>query len=234
VIAKSKSENGGVVMEIVSYCSTSGDERFSCAQAGCKDCVEALLYENNGLAWTMIARQLSGNAEYADLHQEALLGLWRAILYFDTSRGIRFSTFACIAIFRGVRQAVQHSWKAEGWLEANRAGDSLELLLREWQAEQIHQALGEELDALPERCRQVIDLHYGLTGEEPQNLAKIGRAWKLSRERIRQLKEEALAQLRQPAFSIRLRTICERQERKDYRQALRQNQSRQRKLRGWR
>lgn len=221
-------------MEIVSYCSTSGDERFGCAQAGCKECVEALLYENSGLAWTMIARQLSGNAEYADLHQEALLGLWRAILYFDTSRGIRFSTFACIAIFRGVRQAVQRSWKAEGWLEANRAGDSLELLLREWQAEQIHQALGEELDALPERSRQVIDLHYGLTGEEPQTLAKIGRAWKLSRERIRQLKEEALAQLRQPVFSIRLRTICERQACKDYRQALRQNQSRQRKLRGWR
>jgi hypothetical protein len=38
--------------------------------------------------------------------------------------------------------------EAEGWLEANRAGDSLELLL------------GEELDALPERCYLVIELHY--------------------------------------------------------------------------
>jgi hypothetical protein len=133
-LQKSKSENGGVVMEIVSYCSTSGDARFTCAQAGCRDCVEALLYENSGLAWTMIARQLPGNAEYADLYQEARLGLWRAILYFDTSRGIRFSTFACIAIWRGVRRAVERSWKPEGWLEANRAGDSLELLLRVWQA----------------------------------------------------------------------------------------------------
>ena len=222
------------MVEIVSYCSTSGDARFACAQAGCRDCVEALLYENSGLAWMMIARQLPGNAEYADLYQEARLGLWRAILYFDASRGVRFSTFACIAIWRGVRQAVQRSWKAEGWLEAKRAGDSLELLLRVWEAEQIHQTLGEELDALPERCRRVIELHYGLNGEEPQTLAKIGRAWKLSRERIRQLKEEALAQLRRPVFSIRLRTICERQACKDYRQALRQNQSRQRKLRGWR
>ena len=222
------------MVEIVSYCSTSGDARFACAQAGCRDCVEALLYENSGLIWMMIARQLPGNAEYADLYQEARLGLWRAILYFDASRGVRFSTFACIAIWRGVRQAVQRSWKAEGWLEAKRAGDSLELLLRVWEAEQIHQTLGEELDALPERCRRVIELHYGLNGEEPQTLAKIGLAWKLSRERIRQLKEEALAQLRQPVFSIRLRTICERQACKDYRQALRQNQSRQRKLRGWR
>lgn len=222
------------MVEIVTYCSTSGEARFGCAQAGCRECVEALLYENSGLTWTMIGRQLSGNAEYADLQQEAMLGLWRAILYFDPSRGIRFSTFACIAIFRGVRQAVQRSWKAEGWLEANRAGDSLEMLLREWQTEQIHQALGEELEELPERSRRVIEMHYGLTGEEPQTLAKIGRAWKLSRERIRQLKEEALAQLRQPVFSIRLRTICERQSCNDYRQALRQNQTRQRKHRGWR
>ena len=222
------------MVEIVSYCSTSGDARFACAQAGCRDCVEVLLYENSGLIWMMIARQLPGNAEYADLYQEARLGLWRAILYFDASRGVRFSTFACIAIWRGVRRAVERSWKPEGWLEAKRAGDSLELLLRVWEAEQIHQTLGEELDALPERCRRVIELHYGLNGEEPQTLAKIGLAWKLSRERIRQLKEEALAQLRQPVFSIRLRTICERQACKDYRQALRQNQSRQRKLRGWR
>jgi DNA-directed RNA polymerase specialized sigma subunit len=83
-------------------------------QARCRDRVEALIYKNSGLVWTMISRQLSGNAEYADLHQEALLGLWRANLYFDISRGIRFSTFACIAIFWGVRQAVQRSWKAEG------------------------------------------------------------------------------------------------------------------------
>lgn len=222
------------MVEIVTYCTTSGEARFACAQAGCRECVEALMQENRGLAWTMIARQLSGNAEYADLYQEALLGLWRAILYFDSSRGIRFSTFACIAIFRGVRQAVQRSWKAEGWLETHRAGDSLELLVREWQTEQIQQALGEELEGLPERSRRVIELHYGLTGEEPQTLAKIGRAWKLSRERIRQLKEEALGQLRQPVFSLRLRTICERQTCEDYRQALRQNQTRQRKLRGWR
>ena len=182
----------------------------------------------------MVMRQVSGRSEYPDLMQAGQIGLWRAILHFDVGRGARFSTYACVIILREIWQAVRRSRKAEGWLEAKRAGDSLELLLREWQQEQVHQALGEELDALPERCRRVIELHYGLTGEEPQNLAKIGRAWKLSRERIRQLKEEALAHLRQPAFSIQLRSICERQARKDYRQALQQNQSRQRKMREWR
>jgi len=221
-------------MEIVSHCPVSGDARFRCAQAGCRDCLEALLYENRGLVWIMVSQQNTGKADYADLMQEARIGLWQAILHFDLGRGVRFSTFACTIILRNVWRAAHISLRAEGFLEARRAGDSLELLLQTWQTEQIHQALEEELEVLPERLRTVLDLHYGLSGTPPQTLTKIGQEWQRSRERIRQLKEEALAYLRLPAFSIRLRTICERQERRHYRQALRQNHTRQRKLRRWR
>jgi DNA-directed RNA polymerase sigma subunit (sigma70/sigma32) len=129
--------------------------------------VEALVYENSGLAWAMIARQLSGNAEYADLYQEARLGLWRAILYFDTSHGIASRrSHALQSGGASDRQCNVHGKRKAGW--------------RQIAQEIVWQALGEELDALPERCRRVIELHYGLTGEEPQTLAKIGRAWKLS------------------------------------------------------
>jgi len=221
-------------MEIVSHCPVSGVERFECAQAGCRDCMEALLYENRGLVWVMVSKQNTGKLEYADLMQEGQIGLWQAIMGFDEQRGVRFSTFACTIILRKAWVAAKASLKSEGWLEAKRAGDSLELLLQTWQTEQIHQALEEELEVLPERLRTVLDLHYGLSGAPPQTLTKIGQEWQRSRERIRQLKEEALAYLRLPAFSIRLRTICERQERRHYRQALRQNHTRQRKLRRWR
>lgn len=221
-------------MKIVSYCPTSGDARFACAQAGCRDCLEALLCEHKALVWTLVMKQRTGKVEYPDLEQEGWIGLWQAILHFDLGRGVRFSSYACKVILLRVWGIANRSIKADGWLEAQRAGDSLDLLLRVWQAEQIHQALIEGLDALPERWRRVLELHYGLTGEDPQNLAKIGRAWGLSRERMRQLKEKALAQLRLPALSIRLRTICEHQERWHYRQALRRNHSQQRKLRGWR
>ena len=106
------------------------------------------------------------------------------------------------------------------------------MCVRVWQQEQIHQALGEELEVLPERLRQVIELHYGLSGAAPQNLPEIGRGWGLCRERIRQLHEEALGLLRLPALSIHLRSLCERGERSHYRQTLRQQQISQRKLRG--
>jgi len=216
---------------IVSYCPSKGAERFVCAQAGCRVCMESLLCEHNGLVWLMVSRQWSGKAYYADLFQEGRIGLWQAILHYDPGRGVAFSSYACVVIRHQVWAAVRHSLKAEGWLEYERAGDGLEVLLAAWQQEQIRQALGEALAVLPEQLRQVICLHYGMGGEAPHNLAEIGRAWGKSREWIRQLHNQALGLLRLPALSIRLWSICERAERANYRQALRQNQDWQHKRR---
>ena len=219
-------------MAIVTYCRSSGAARYGCAQAGCGECMESLLRENKGLIRLMVVRQGRGKAEYMDLFQEGKIGLWKAILHYDSGRGVRFSSYACVAIRNAVWQAVEGSQKAEGWLESRRAGDSLEALIERWYQEQVREAVGEELEELPERLRAVIELHYGLNGEEQQNFAKIGREWGLSRERIRQLHNEALALLRLPALSIQLRSICERGERENYRQALGQNREWQRKVRG--
>lgn len=219
-------------MAIVTYCRSSGAARYGCAQAGCGECMESLLRENKGLIRLMVVRQGRGKAEYMDLFQEGKIGLWKAILHYDSGRGVRFSSYACVAIRNAVWQAVEGSQKAEGWLESRRAGDSLEALIERWYQEQVREAVWEELEELPERLRAVIELHYGLNGEEQQNFAKIGREWGLSRERIRQLHNEALALLRLPALSIQLRSICERGERENYRQALGQNREWQRKVRG--
>jgi len=219
-------------MTIVSYCRSSGAARYGCAQAGCRECMESLLRENKGLVSLMVVRQGRGKAEYKDLFQEGKIGLWKAILHYDAGRGVRFSSYACVVIRNEVWQAVRRSEKAEGWLESKRAGDSLEALIEKWYQEQVREALGEELEELPERLREVIEQHYGLKGEMQRNFAKIGREWRLSRERIRQLHNEALALLRLPALSIQLRSICERGERENYRQALRQNREWQRKVRG--
>jgi RNA polymerase sigma factor (sigma-70 family) len=231
-LEKSKSENGGVVMEIVTYCRTKGMARYGCAQAGCRECLEGLLKEHRNLVRVMAMRQMSGKLEYGDLIQVGRIGLWHAILSFDERRGVCFSTYACVIIVREIWMAVKKSRKAEGWLESKRGGDSLEELIEKWYEEQIRQALREELEVLPKRLREVIELHYGLNGQAPQNLSEIGRGWGLSRERIRQLHNEALVLLRLPALSIHLRSICERGERENYRQALRQNQNWQHKVRG--
>lgn len=218
-------------MAIVLECASKGIARFRCAQAGCTACMRILLREHSGLVYRMVNRLASGNVECADLFQEGRIGLWRAILHYEVGRGAAFSSYACVVIQHHLWEVVKRSQKAEGWLEVEGWEEDLERVVRVWQQEQIHQALGEELDVLPNRLREVIELHYGLAGGAPQNLAQIGRGWGLCRERIRRLHEEALSLLRLPAFSIHLRSICERGERNHYRQSLCQNQMRQRKLR---
>ena len=80
------------------------------------------------------------------------------------------------------------------------SGDSLEALIEKWYEEQIRQALREELEVLPQRLQEVIELHDGLNGQVSQNLLEMGRGWSRSREWIRQLHNEALVLLRLPAL----------------------------------
>jgi RNA polymerase sigma factor (sigma-70 family) len=55
------------------------------------------------------------------------------------------------------------------------------------------------LDALDERERVILILRFGLNGEEPQTLEQIGEHFGLTRERIRQMQNRALAKLRHPS-----------------------------------
>jgi RNA polymerase primary sigma factor len=57
------------------------------------------------------------------------------------------------------------------------------------------QALGQALQALPDRERQVLVLRYGLLDEEPKTLEEIGRRLGLTRERVRQIELESLRRL---------------------------------------
>ena len=59
------------------------------------------------------------------------------------------------------------------------------------------QVLGEGLALLGERERTVIELRFGLHGNEPKTLAEIGDRLGFSRERARQLETNALKQLGQ-------------------------------------
>jgi RNA polymerase sigma factor (sigma-70 family) len=191
--------------------------------------MDALLREHSGLVYWMVKHQAAGKTAYADLLQEGRIGLWQAIKHYEVGRGAAFSSYACVVIRHQVWQLLKQEQKAAGWLETEAGENSLERVIRVWQQEQVHQALGDEMEVLPERLRQVLELHYGLSGAEPQNLAEIGRGWGLTRERIRQLHEQGLCLLRLPALSIRLRGVCEQQERSHYRETLHQHQLRQRR-----
>ncbi len=75
--------------------------------------------------------------------------------------------------------------------------------------ESLVQALKGLLLDLTQRERSVISMRYGLEDGHPYSLSEIGRALKLSRERVRQIEAKALQKLRQPQRRNQVRDYLE-------------------------
>jgi RNA polymerase primary sigma factor len=58
-----------------------------------------------------------------------------------------------------------------------------------------HDALRQALERLRYRERRVLELRYGLGGEHPRTLDDVGRAFNVTRERIRQIEAQAFRKL---------------------------------------
>ena len=69
--------------------------------------------------------------------------------------------------------------------------------------------LREHIDALlgdlKERERQVIVLRFGLEDGHPRTLEEVGKEFKVTRERIRQIEAKALRKLKNPVRSKRIK-----------------------------
>jgi RNA polymerase primary sigma factor len=67
--------------------------------------------------------------------------------------------------------------------------------------------LRRALAALPEREREVIEMRFGLSGERPYTLEEVGRAFNVTRERIRQIENHTLKKLEALPEAQRLREV---------------------------
>ena len=68
-----------------------------------------------------------------------------------------------------------------------------------------NETLMKILGTLSERERRVLELRYGLNGEQPRTLDEVGRTFEVTRERIRQIENQSLKKLRALADSQKLR-----------------------------
>jgi RNA polymerase primary sigma factor len=70
------------------------------------------------------------------------------------------------------------------------------------------EALRQILESLTYRERRVLELRYGLDGQHPRTLDEVGRAFNVTRERIRQIENQCLKKLRALAESKSLRDVA--------------------------
>jgi RNA polymerase primary sigma factor len=87
------------------------------------------------------------------------------------------------------------------FVEDQTAESPFELAAEHLRRENLRRALA----ALPEREREVIEMRFGLTGERPYTLEEVGRAFNVTRERIRQIENHTLKKLEALPEAQRLR-----------------------------
>ncbi|MCU0312691.1 MAG: RNA polymerase sigma factor RpoD [Solirubrobacteraceae bacterium] len=90
------------------------------------------------------------------------------------------------------------------FVEDQTAESPFELASENLRKENVQRAL----QALPAREREVIEMRFGLTGERPRTLEEVGRAFSVTRERIRQIENHTLKKLESLPEAQRLRDAC--------------------------
>jgi RNA polymerase sigma factor (sigma-70 family) len=180
-----------------------------------------------------VRRQWKGErAAFADLVQEGNVALWQAIMGFDPARGLAFSTYAWRAIERAVWHAVARAERPEGWLPIAEPAEPSTVVAVNYDAEVTRQAVVKAVGCLPSRLAGIVTALYGLDGQPAQTLRSAGAQYGLSAERIRQLRNDALLQLRLPAYSGPLRQLYGQNDRQSYQRLQQLNRDWLRRRRG--
>jgi RNA polymerase primary sigma factor len=87
------------------------------------------------------------------------------------------------------------------FVQDDTAESPFELASENWRRENVRRAL----DVLPPREREVIEMRYGLKGNKARTLEEVGRAFGVTRERIRQIENNTLKKLEHLPEAQRLR-----------------------------
>ncbi|MCF4121446.1 sigma-70 family RNA polymerase sigma factor [Antribacter sp. KLBMP9083] len=137
-----------------------------------------------------VAATYADSMPFADLLQEGSLGLVRAVESYVPARG-SFTAYARRWIRRSIARAIaasSHASDAYATVTTDSPDPERLSLVRR----RVHQALAH-LDALEAR---VLELRFGLLDGTVRSLDEIGRRLGVTRERVRQILEIALARLR--------------------------------------
>ena len=159
------------------------------------------LVESNLRLVVAVASKFRGptNVEFHDLVCEGNAILLKAVDLFNVEYGYRFRTYATTALKRGFYNFVQREHKRKNRFQSGQTeqlhGLEDEAVPVEAPLEAVHD-VARLLQELDDREREIIVSRYGLVaGEKTKTFRELGERFGLSKERIRQIANKALAKM---------------------------------------
>lgn len=180
-------------------------------QDGDEDAINQLVKHNLKFVVSIAKKYRSmTDVSFADLISEGNVGLIKAARKFDPSRNIRFSTYAVWWIKASINECI-NSYK--GNIEYNFVDDMQMMNISEKECfyDEINSDFEKEMNnlqsrqsaiedlvrCLEERERKIIMLSYGLGDvKREMNLEEISKEMSLTKERVRQIKDNAIVKLK--------------------------------------
>ena len=175
---------------------------------------DKLVTANMGYVVTLARQYKSDILSTDDLVSEGAIGLMKAAEKYDASKGKPFVTFAAPYIRRAIEKAssrlttdIDTRSTDESLPVGSRNNYTLLNVLEDKNAVRADAAVEEItltddllkcMNVLNEREQRVVNLYYG-NGYERQTMAEIAETMGLKRERVRQVRDQALRKLRKEA-----------------------------------
>jgi RNA polymerase sigma factor (sigma-70 family) len=170
-----------------------------------------IVRENMPLVLAMAKRTRITGVDLTDLISEGNLALLRSVNKFDSSRGYRFSTYACRAILKSFSRVAARMARHRGHFPtefdpALEKGNHVEETRTAAEGDCVHELrsiLTDNVARLSEVEQRVIlarfalDVPLGDAAQRAKTLEQVGDMIGVTKERVRQIQNKALLKLRQ-------------------------------------
>jgi len=169
-----------------------------------------IIRANTSLVLAMARRSRNSGVELSELVSEGNLALLRCVDKFDVSRGFKFSTYACRAILASFSRAASKTARLRthfptGYDPAVERSDYLDRKRERIEVEcveELRQILFENAADLSSVERRVLDARFSLSRSarrgpvQRRTLDQVGVLLGVSKERVRQIQNQAMLKLR--------------------------------------